>query len=571
MLCLFRRIGAGVLAPIVALIVWSGPLWAADLPPNSDAAHLQEKIRREQEARPKSPLPEPEIEQEAEPSLAPAQPQKAFYLRKIALRGNRTIPTEELAVFAEPFENRTVTLADLMAVAARIEKEYRLRGYVTTLVHLPPQEITDQTATLEVIEGRMGRLHLTGNRWFSQRRIRRHWRLEPGEVFEYKKVVESLNAIHANPDRTARVVLRPGEQTGLTDVHMQIKDRFPGHLRLHTDNHGVRQTGRYAAGAAFEHTDWIIPDSVFTVGAARGREFDMLYGRYVVPLNRRGTRLALSLSRSRVWPSRGVEELGVRGRAGSGSMSLSQPLWDRERSSAEASLGLDAKNNSTRTVQGTVRRERLRALRAGLDLKQKDSLGDTLLTNDLSAGLKIFGASADDNALAGRSGEDPDYFKHELYLRRKLRLTPGTQILLHLRTQLTSSQLPPTEQFFLGGSQGVRGYPESDYLADQAVLIKLEYALACGFIPESLRLPGSRTPLRELIQLVCFVDDGYGKLRHPSHSETPERHLLGAGIGLEVRLSEGAFASVAVGHALGDEPLTESDHTRLHFQIRFES
>ena len=49
-----------------------------------------------------------------------------------------------------------LSLADLQAMAARITKHYRSRGFFVAQAYLPAQDIRDQEVTIAVSEGRLG-------------------------------------------------------------------------------------------------------------------------------------------------------------------------------------------------------------------------------------------------------------------------------------------------------------------------------------------------------------------------------------------------------------------------------
>ena len=81
---------------------------------------------------------------------------------------------------------------------------------------------------------------------------------------------------------------------------------------------------------------------------------------------------------------------------------------------------------------------------------------------------------------------------------------------------------------------------------------------------DARRCPQWRAPERLL------VDQGYGKLRGPSDSETKQRYLVGVGGGLRINLYKNLFGRMEWAYALGEEPLSESDHFRFQFRLQAE-
>lgn len=164
------------------------------------------------------------------------------------------------------YENKKITLKDAAAAATAVEQEYRRRGYLTTLAYLPPQKIADGRLLIEITEGKMGVLHIEGNHYFSESRIRRRWKIPSGALLRGQDILRSLRGLNENPDRQARIVLRPGAERGLTDVYLKITDRAPYHFGAAVDNYGNRATGLYRPSFSFRHTDFIIPDSTLYTG-----------------------------------------------------------------------------------------------------------------------------------------------------------------------------------------------------------------------------------------------------------------------------------------------------------------
>jgi hemolysin activation/secretion protein len=109
-----------------------------------------------------------------------------------------------------------------------------------------------------------------------------------------------------------------------------------------------------------------------------------------------------------------------------------------------------------------------------------------------------------------------------------------------------------------------------DYLGDSGIHGTFEYRFPSFFFPRDWRLPYSKVSLREQIELVAFVDEGFGRLRGPSRTEAEKRHLLGIGGGLRVRLYEDLYLRTEWGYALGAYPLTDGHRLQFHFRVQYE-
>ncbi|OGW84844.1 MAG: hypothetical protein A3C35_06595 [Omnitrophica bacterium RIFCSPHIGHO2_02_FULL_46_11] len=538
-------------------------------PPSTDASVIQRKITEEARKKLEKKPAQAQIEQPVETKKPAAATQKQFFITNIVIEGNQSIPSEELEKIVAPYEGREITMAEANAAATLVQDEYRRRGYIITFVYLPPQEI-DQTLKLAVIEGKMGALIIEGNKWFSKKTISRYWYLDEGDVLQYKDMIRSIQRMNENSDRRVKAVLKPGTEPGLTDVYVTVEDHFPYHAGYQFDNQGVRSTGKRRHGFTLRSNNFIIPDSILYGGFAFGSDFGVVYGQYIIPLTSHGTKLITGFSHSQVSPKKEFESSDINATSQTYSTSIRQSLYQTERLTSTISAGFDVKDSRTKDITGVRRRDRLRILTSGLDVTYLDRWGGTSLTNLFSFGTKLFGASGQNNPLAGRAGAEPDFFKYEGNLVRGLALPYETNAILKLSSQLSPDKLTPQEELYLGGAHSVRGYPEGDYLADQGFVLNVEYLTPFFFIPKEWQLPRSNQPLGKQIQFVFFFDAGYGRLRGPAVTETSERHLMGAGEGLRIQITKHLAARIELAHVIGQEPLTDSDHHRIHFTIQTE-
>jgi hemolysin activation/secretion protein len=535
-----------------------------------------EKIEREIEVREKAerraaPVSrEPVIERGPE-APTPAPPgDVTFVLTDVTLQGNTALQAGAFAPIIDRYRNRKVTVDDLKALADAIEAEYRRQGYVTALAYLPPQRIEGGRAIIEVLEGRVGELLVEGNRYFNASRFRWYWPLETGELLRYDAMRRSLVRMNEHPDRQVQALLRPGRAAGTTDVVLKVSDRLPAHLSAQWDNQGTKPIGRHRAGFSASHNNLLGLDDRAVLGTSFGREFGAVYAQYAAPVTPHGTSAAFSFSHSRVSPKRQFRDFGVNGRSQTYGVRLEQALVDRQRVSLSGFLGLAFKESRTMVSSGTSRRDRLRVLSFGPHLQILDPWGRWIMDHEYAFGLKGLGASSENNPVASRQGADPDFFKTELRLTRVQRMPWQTQANLSVEVQASPSKLTPQEELYLGGSSSVRGYPEGDYLADQGIVVRLEYLVPCRFLPAEWQVPGSGQPLRDQVQLVAFLDRGYGRLRAITGEERSSRNLMGLGTGVRVRLKDDLSARVEWGVNVGDRPLTDDSRYALHLGLQYD-
>lgn len=541
------------------------------LPESADAAVTERRVREEAEEHLKAPPKEVEVELPEEKKEVPPVSEQKFFVHEVILQGHTVIPTEKLRIFTAAYEGREISLTEAGELAQTLEKEFRRQGYVTAVVYIPPQKIQGQTLMLAIVEGRVGKQYVEGERWFSKKRIFTYSKLKEGEILHYQAIQASIRRMNQNPDREVRSVLRSGETPGTTDVYFKVKDHFPLHSGFQFDNGGVRSTGVQRYGFTLKHNDALIPDSRFLIGTLFGKAFGALFLQHMIPMGPYGTKAIYGFTHSQANPLREFKGSDINGHSQTYSMKVEQPLSESELFSSSAFLELDFKDSRTKDISGTRRRDRLRVLKPGVQMRRKDRYGFFALSQDASFGIAGLGATGRQNPFAGRAGAPPDFIKFSGRLQRGTRLPLQTVLVSEFSYQWALHKLTPQEQFYLGGGNSVRGYPEGDYLADQGIIFTNEFLVPFFLIPADWKLPRMSMPLRQQIQIAVFVDQGYGRLRGPSAQEIKHRYLLSLGGGLKIYLSRYLSMRLEIGHALGNEPLTESDHTRFHFRLAAET
>ena len=486
-----------------------------------------------------------------------------FFIRKIHFYGSQILPPEALESFFSEYENREVTFTDLKHLGDRLEQEFRSRGYFA-VVFIPPQKVEHGEVSLRAVVSRMGDLHLKGARYFRDWKTGSYWKIPKGEVLRYDRIKSGVLSMNENPDRAVQAILRPGSSSETSDVYLDVKDRLPMHTGFSFDNRGIKLIGKDRPGFTFRHNNLIGFDDIFLAGTVFGSDFGALYTQYMIPLYSQGTRFFMGFSHAQVTPKKDIESFHVNGISDTYSFALRQTVYRTARSSAEIYVGFDFNEKRTRSLSLITARDRIRMFSLGGNFETVNEAGAWNVGQDLFFGLPIYGG---DSLLRSRDA-DTSFVKYHFLARREQKLPWNTKAVLNIEGQVTPDKLIPQQQFFIGGATTVRGYPESDYGADQAVLINAEYWMPCFLFPEGSKLPNSKKDLRQTVKFLVFTDYGHGWMHDASDSEHAERDLLGAGCGIDVRLDENISMRFEWGARLGNPALTENGSSQFHFRFK---
>ena len=559
--------GAALLA-ILLDIVGLGFAQTVDVDVSSRPEVVKERARKEIEKKKEPSEKEPQIQPPPEAPLPTAPQGPSLLLRQVILKGNTVRSSAQLDFLIAPYRNRQVTVQQLQDLAQAIQREYRSRGYLTTVAFVPPQQIEEGRVVIQVLEGRLGELIIEGQRYFSATQIRREWPLRMGEVLRYQPMRRSLQRMNANPDRKVQALLRPGETTGTTNVVLKVQDRFPGHAGVFLDNEGTKSIGKDRAGWTIKYDNLFGRDHAVTLGMVGGRHFGAGFAQYDVPIGSAGTRVALSATHSQVSPRRQFKPFGVNGTSETYTAAVTQPLIVQDSVHLNLRAALDFLESRTKVLSEPSRRERLRVVRLESDVRLTDSNGTWTLGPELSFGIKGLGASSEHNPMASRTGAPPNFAKFRCDVTRAQRLPGSTQLIVSILGQLSGSKLTPQEQLYLGGATSVRGYPEGDYLADQGVVARLDYLVPSYGVPLGWRIPGVKGFLRDMLRYIFFLDKGYGRLRGATGTEHVSYNPMGVGVGLLFREIGGFTLRLEWGYSIGDRPLTDDSRSAFHFRFQ---
>ena len=516
-----------------------------------EKAQAEEASRRRQE---ETEEPQPEVTEEERPSGLPSG-EATFVLKSVRVTGNESIPSETLEDLSANFLGSSVSINDLRKIATEIKDYYRERGFIAAYVYLPPQDVTEGVVEIAVVEGRIGKIEIKGNRWFSGSVIKRALGLSAGNILLYKQLRSALTFLNRSPDIKVKSVLKPGIEERTTDIEINVEDKFPVHLATDVNNLGTRDTGETRWGVALSDTNLLgqmdQAESRFQIGKGAWA----VGTRYNIPVHSSGTNLGFSYTRSAVDLGGDFKALDVEGDASAYGFEILQPVFRESYMEAGLELGFDWKDIQNKILGAKAGTDNLRILNTGINLDFTDAWGRTFSPHSFHFGFDTFlGGSHKTDSAAIRAGTGGQFFIYRTSLVRYQRLPGDLAMGLRGSAQLSPDSLPPSEQLHLGGAFSVRGYAESEYLSDYGGQFSAELFIPTYFFPADWKLPFSEEPLRRQIQAVTFFDFGAGQLRRPFGGEESSRTLAGAGGGLRVHLFGKVFARFQWAGAVGSTP-----------------
>ncbi|NDF01638.1 MAG: ShlB/FhaC/HecB family hemolysin secretion/activation protein, partial [Verrucomicrobia bacterium] len=114
---------------------------------------------------------------------------------------------------------------------------YRREGYVTVSTALPPQKITNGVVYLQVTEGRLVEINVSGNRYFSSNNVMAALpSLRTNQFIQLQWFNPELDRANLNQDRQIYPEIVPGPEPGTSSLMLKVKDHLPLHGRIEFNN-----------------------------------------------------------------------------------------------------------------------------------------------------------------------------------------------------------------------------------------------------------------------------------------------------------------------------------------------
>ncbi len=156
------------------------------------------------------------------------------------VKGNTLLPPELVSKLLSSHTGPGLTFDDIRTALAALQMAYRDRGFVTVSVGLPQQQLQRSNAVVQVqvTEGRLSEITVTGNRHFSSNNVMRALPSVQTNIYLNNLVFQQeLERANANRDRQIYPVISPGPDPGTTVLNLKVKDRLPLHARVDLNNY----------------------------------------------------------------------------------------------------------------------------------------------------------------------------------------------------------------------------------------------------------------------------------------------------------------------------------------------
>lgn len=490
----------------------------------------------------------------------------AFDILEYQVEGNTVLPTLAIERAVYPFLGPGRSIDDVEKARGALEKAYQKAGFLSVYVDIPEQKVEDGVVRLLVTEGKVERVRVTGNRYFSRNQILAGVpSVQEGNVPDFQRLQAELNTLARTPDRTVTPILKPGTAPGTLDVDLEVKDQLPLHGEIELNNRQTPNTDPLRLQAALRYDNlWQRQHSVslfYQTAPQETSNLRVISASYALPIGTQGDTLAFYGVKS----DSNVAAIGATDVIGKGYIVGVRgvlPLRPVGKYMHSATLGLDYKDFDDTVILGADTFETpVNYAPLSADYSASFPLGKTANNATLSlntAPRGLFGNN-DEEFEGKRVNARASY----VYLRGNwstdVPLNPRTALQFKFQGQLADQALISNEQFCIGGLETVRGYLECEALGDDALV---------GGIQLTRLLPFSReTGKIDRMTLVAYLEGGMVWVIDPLPEQIADFGLYSIGVGVRAQAYTHFQAALDVALPLATGPYTDRYDPRVLFRL----
>jgi len=421
------------------------------------------------------------------PPQSPAVPaplELRFDIQRFVVEGNTLLPQAEAEGLVARFAGRQRDFGDVQRALETLESAYRTRGFSAVQVLLPEQEMEKGEVRLRVIEARINRLEVRGNRFFSEANVRASLpSLSAGRPPQSGEIARNLRIANESPAKQTAVTLRAGEKQGDVDALVEVRDENPSKWFATLDNSGTGVTGYHRVGIGYQHSNLQDRDRALTLqyvsSVEKPKQVGIYSAGYHLPLYGRGASMDFTAGYSDVDAGTTLTPVGDLAFSGRGGV-----LGARYNQHFERIVGYDHK-----LVAGLDHRMYRNACSLGaFGAAGCGTAGATFSLTPVSltyagswtrpAGLASFYGTASYNLPGGSRGGTDALGRARFGAKASYSLVRAGgsfaqalagdwQLRGRLDLQHTENVLVSPEQFGIGGAHSVRGFLERELADDR--------------------------------------------------------------------------------------------------------
>ncbi len=471
--------------PVAAaiLVAFNAPAALAQAVPDAGEA-LRQSQQPSVPAAPKAALPSIGGAN-IEPPMTALPSGPAVDVKEIAIIGNRELPLSDLQPLVVDAAGKSLTLPELEAIAQRITRHYRAKGYFVARAYVPSQEVTEGTIKIRVVEGNYGQFILKNDSLVKNAIVQAMLDdVKKYDIVSLDTLERAMLIINDTPGvQVTRADVMPGQQVGTSDfaVDSAATARRNGYVML--DNFGSRYTGQNRLSFNGDLNSPTGRGDKLSLSGLVTDTTDLFNARlaYSTLLKPNGLRGEIAVSQTQYALGSSYASLDARGTARAIDGTLTYPVKRTRATTLEASWNVSVKDlrDEVRST-GTVTPKSLLSTTAGMLWRDERALLGFDGLTQANAGITLGSLDINDAAAlatdAAGARTQGHYSKLSAGLSRVSLLPKSYTLTTSVRAQqsLSNKNLDGSERMAVSGSGGVMAYPSGELIGSNALFARVE-------------------------------------------------------------------------------------------------
>ncbi len=501
---------------------------------------------------------------------------KKILVKDFVFEGNDHIKSSDLQNLTNEFKNKELSFAEIQNVASIITKEYRNKGYFVARAYLPKQNLQESNGVLKfaVIEGNYGEFKLENKSNVKDFIVQSM--LDDAKardnVVSTDTLERSMLIINDTPGSVVtQADVKPGKDVGTSDFLIKTEKTpfYDGYVLA--DNQGSKYTGKNRAMAGVNLNSPLETGDKLSLSGlvTNGEDIKNYRVGYEFPLMANGLRGQTSYSKTDYdlvdlgqntpdgiyngdtsTVEAGVTYPIIRTRAE--NLNFSSLYSNKElKDYYDNAISKDRETNSIKVGLAYSKNQTL----FGLDSLTKAETFYTLGKLD----IKDEQSNNDDKNGVNTQGS---YSKINVNLGAEVLFSPTYSLNTNVKTQYAfkNKNLDGSEDFTLGGSEGVKVFNDSEQSVENALIFNTEFFAK---LPDVSNLSH---------KVGIFYDLGTGTMSDSSKdSQFEKRTLQDTGIGYYINYKN-TFTKLQVARVVGGQDIESEnvgDNSRILVQAGF--
>lgn len=483
------------------------------------------------------------------------------YIRAVAVTNSKILSDMEIQSLTDNVIGKYVTFDDLEKLVLDFNYIYASKGYVTARAFLPPQTIENGVVKINLVEGTVGEITVSDNKYTSSNYVKKRISAKKGDIFEIVELEQDILKFNKyNDGIKLKANLNKGKEIGTTDINIKAEERFPFRVTALMDNAGRKTIGELRGGLMAQADSLFHQRDRLTLGSYASRHSVTPFADYNIPVNKHDGRVGFLFSSSYAQIGEGPYKIfDIESRSFNYSLYYTHPLIRKPNFELNGYAGINYKTASTAFGGYTINRDKISSAEVALNARYDTKRGIWYLNQGAYQAFPIF----DDTS---------KYFK---YTGSLIRLHDfGHGIVGQFRGMYQFSPqdvIPYIDQFQAGGLATIRGYSEGLLIGRSGYIISTE--LLFPIAPQKISVK-KKNEKREIpfigryVKGIVFVDHAG---IYPFKGEGPgaqsynqSDYMLSMGLGLRITLPGDATARLYWGC-----PLMHNPHETYYRNPRF--